>query len=278
MTKSLHLAMDGILLAFSILPVLVNGYDCSSISSKSACSSRNGLNDYSQCMLTTYSISVFIQCASQRNPPKFTANTDSAGGTQDISAADVLYYGLTTNARLPLPGCDVPLATNLPKATREHGSVNFGEYLCSQYQPLNSGLCGLRYCLLALPAAPEEHSIESYCAGDVQDLTKARTLPDTCGGDPNSAAPSAAASSSAAAASSSQTTTRRSTSSPKSSSSSIVSTTSLITSSATTPSRTTASPTPQAPQPTGAASRRWGTGFVHLNRLSLAVLPIIAVF
>lgn len=270
--------MDGILLAFSILPALVNGYDCKSIGSQSECSKSNGLNDYSTCMVRTYSISALIQCANQNNAPIFTANTDSTDGTKDISAAEVLTYALQTDLGVPYPGCTVPLTTNIPKAAREHGSVNFGKYLCNQYHPLDSGLCGLRLCLLNFINAPQEHSIEAFCSGDMQDLMKAPTLPDTCGGDPShNVGPSAAASSSDASSSTDNAiSTSSGTTQP--SSPSTVPTTSPTASSATPPSSTTTSPTPQATQTTGAASRGWGTGFAHLIRLGLIVIPLLAVF
>jgi len=278
MMKSKYIAMDGILLAFSILPALVNGYDCKSIGSQSECSKSNGLNDYSTCMVGTYSISALIQCANQNNAPIFTANTDSTDGTKDISAAEVLTYALQTDLGVPYPGCTVPLTTNIPKAAHEHGSVNFGKYLCNQYHPLDSGLCGLRLCLLNFINAPEEHSIEAFCSGDMQDLMKAPTLPDTCGGDPSHDVGPSAAASSSDASSSTDNAISTSSGTTQPSSPSTVPTTSPTASSATPPSSTTTSPTPQATQSTGAASRGWGTGFAHLIRLGLIVIPLLAVF
>ena len=148
MTYSKYSALDGILVALSILPALVNGYDCSSISSKDSCSDENSVIGYSQCMLRTYSISAFIQCASQSDAADFSATTDDDGGTKDISATDVLTNALDPNG-IPLPGCgDVPLAANILKTANNHGSANFARYLCDHYQPLNRGLCRLRNCLV----------------------------------------------------------------------------------------------------------------------------------
>ena len=148
MTYSKYLALDGILVALSILPALVNGFDCSSISSGDSCSDESRVIGYSQCMLRTYSISAFIQCASQSDAADFSATTDDDGGMKDISATDVLTNGLDPNG-IPLPGCgNVPLARNIVRTANEHGSANFARYLCDQYHPLNAGLCRLRNCLV----------------------------------------------------------------------------------------------------------------------------------
>ena len=150
MTYSKHSASAGIFLALSILPALVNGYDCNSISSSDSCSDESSLIGYSQCMLKRYSISAFIQCASQSDAADFSATTNDDGGIKHISATDVLTNGLDPNGR-PLAGCaDVPLAGNILKTANNHGSVNFARYLCDQYHPLNWGLCRLRNCLVCI--------------------------------------------------------------------------------------------------------------------------------
>lgn len=142
--------LEGILVALSIPSALVNGYDCSSISGRDSCSDESSVIGYSQCKLQTYSISAFIQCASQSDAADFSATTDDDGGSKDISATDVLTNGLTPNG-IPLAGCgDVPLAGNILRTANNHGSVNFARYLCDQYHPLNTGLCRLRNCLVCI--------------------------------------------------------------------------------------------------------------------------------
>lgn len=291
MPTSKYSAMNGILFALGILPAFVNGYDCSSMSKSGACSHSDSLTDYSVCMVKTFSISAFMQCASQNGGLDYAATRNGEGGIEHISALNVLTYAVTTPNGLTTPACgNVPLAVNIPKAAREHGSESFAKYLCRQYHPLNGGLCCLRKCLL-LPTAPEEHSIEAFCAGKVQDLMKAPTLPNTCGADlPHTCGdglnddgsgdvePAAAASSSDLSSPTEQATS--SSSGPKqSSSSSTRSTTSSTASSATSLSatRTSTSPPVQVTPSTGAVYSWWETGSARLNRLGLTVLLILAV-
>ena len=148
MTYSKCSTFNIILVALSILPAFVNGYDCSSISSSDSCSDESSVIGYSQCMLKRYSISAFIQCASQSDAADFSATTNDDGGSTDITATEVLTNALTPNG-IPLAGCgDVPLAGNILKTANQHGSVNFAKFLCDQYHPLNRGLCRLRNCLV----------------------------------------------------------------------------------------------------------------------------------
>ena len=275
---SKYSAMDRILFALTILPALVNGYDCTSMSNSDSCSDSSSLTGYSSCMVNKYSISAFIQCASQNGAPDFTATTDDNGGTKSISALDVLTHAVTTSNGLPAPGCgSCPLATNIPKAAGEHGSENFAKFLCNQYHPLDAGLCCLRNCLLVSPAAPKEHSIKAFCSDNRQDLMNEPTLPDSCGADPSDVAPAAAASQSDAS-STTEDAISPSSGPMQSSSSSAISTTSPIANGAIPPSGTNTSPTPLATQKTGAASRRWGVGFARLNRLGFKLLPILTIF
>ena len=272
--------MDDILFALSILPVLVNGYDCRLSNGVCSQEGSSSLNGYSSCMVRQWSVSAFIQCASQKDAPTFTAKDDD-GGTTDISPIDVL-----TNALLA-PACsNCTLAHNLQKTADEHGSEDFATYLCNQFHPINAGVCCLRECLIVMPV---EHSIKAFCAGNKRDLMNAPTLPESCGGDPSddsngessnnsSDDDSSAAASSSDGSSSTEETISPSSDPTKSPPSSTFPTTSPIANNATPTSGMSTSPASQAKPSTGAASRRWVASFDRLNSLGLTVLPILAVF
>ena len=185
---------QSLIFALHMLLALAADYDCNLSNNECSQGGESDQNGYSVCMVRQYSVSAFIQCASQEETPDFTA-VDDDEATTDISALEIL-----TNAA-SAPACgDCPLAQNIQKAANEHGSETFSTYLCDTYHPVNSGLCCLRNCLLSFP---REHSINAVCSGKNSNLMNAPEQPESCGGDPNDGSSGAQSGDASAVASSS---------------------------------------------------------------------------
>jgi len=81
MPKSAYSAMGGILFALTVLPALVNSFDREKFVNPpppggNTCALGaigDGLVGYSDCMVSTYGVSPFIQCAGQKGLPDFSA-------------------------------------------------------------------------------------------------------------------------------------------------------------------------------------------------------------
>ncbi|KAL8679073.1 MAG: hypothetical protein Q9186_004613 [Xanthomendoza sp. 1 TL-2023] len=278
------LASFSILFALSLPSPLVSAYNCDQLSTNNQrCRDHNGPGtSYPNCLVEEFSVSAFIACADVQGPdtPRFTR---TEGGEQEtVGVIELLTSALDT------PSCSAcPLAGNIRKAANEHREGSFAGYLCS-LNPVDAGICCLGQCL---GEVGQERSIEAYCRGRAAELMAAPLLPKTCvsnretddttannngdssggGGDTSNDDGSGdgnATGSSDEDASMSSTVIER-----PSTIASTIPTTSPVGNNAATTSTTSAPSTPQETPNIGAGARR---GAAYIQRLGLAILPIIA--
>jgi hypothetical protein len=278
MLVSKHSVLCGALSAFSLLPALVDSFDCSKLINDNKCPAnyQGSLTNYPECLVSQWGVSAFIQCATQKNAPQFPAGDHGNGDTTTISALEVL-----TNA-INGPACDNrPIKGYIEMAAQHYGGDvgNFARYLCDQYHPLNAGMCFLRRCL----NGPAEHSIEALCAasaGNMPDLMDLPTLPKNCDQTSSGATSDKAAPASETTDSSSDLTQLSTISdvSATSPTSSAISTTSPTASTAPSVTATSSSPTPRATSNTAAILGQQSTYLDFLKRLGGAVFLILAIF
>lgn len=173
--------LSSIFLIISLLPAVIS-YDCSQLStSDTTCPSVPSPLHYPLCAVNKFSVSAFIQCANAqgRDAPQFTLSV--AGNVKQVGPAELLSSALGT---WRCTGC--PLAEKIQSVWQ---LSNFRKNLCD-YNPVDAGICCLRQCINRFQAplsAPQEHSIEAFCGGKVDDLMNAPLLPVNCvdNRDPN---------------------------------------------------------------------------------------------
>ncbi|KAL9598526.1 MAG: hypothetical protein Q9219_004428 [cf. Caloplaca sp. 3 TL-2023] len=241
--------------------------------------------NYPQCLVRKDSVSAFIQCADLQGPdaPEFTL-------TEDGDANTVRTLELLTTTLADTPSCgNCPLAANIRKASDEHGLGSFAKSLC-QLHPVDAGICCLRECLGGLP---QEHSIEAFCSGSVNDLMNAPLVPLNCisnkingnaaNGEGSSDSGTAKDDSSPIVSSNGEPTPTSvdkdsAADSPPSTTSSTVLETSPTVDTTVAIGTTSASSVSQETPSTGAGSRTRADSVHHMMRLGLAMLPMAAVF
>ncbi|KAL9046026.1 MAG: hypothetical protein Q9214_001041 [Letrouitia sp. 1 TL-2023] len=129
---------------------------------------------YPSCAVQKFSASAFIQCADAKGPdaPQFTLTL--AGEDQTVGPLRLLSHVLSNSECKYCPLAD--------KIQRAYGQANFRKVLCD-LDPGDAGICCLRGCInnfKAPASAPQEHSIEAFCNGKVDDLMNAPLLPANC--------------------------------------------------------------------------------------------------
>lgn len=161
-------------LALTLLPALVKSYDCGKLETiDRKCPMVPGpMASYPNCLVTEFSVSAFIQCADVKGPDAPQFGTTKKGKSGVVGALELLNDALNT---IPCSYC--PLAGNIRKAAEVKGLGNFATYLCNQFHPLDAEICCLRQCLNGVQ---QEHSIEAFCNGRVNDLTNAPLVPPNC--------------------------------------------------------------------------------------------------
>lgn len=301
--------LSSIFLVLTLLLALVKSYDCGKLETiDRKCPMVPGpVASYPNCLVTKFSVSAFIQCADVKGPDAPQFGTVKKGKSGIVGALELLNDALDT---IPCSYC--PLAGNIRKAAAGKGLGDFATYFCNQFHPLDTGICCLRQCLNGVE---QEHSIEAFCNGKVNDLMNAPPVLQNCvsnavsdgsthdgsgvsdndngsrnegsgsgtgtgngGSDSDTDSDdSSATTSSSDKDTSTSTTAKSSVNNTPSTTSSTISTPSLA---AQTDTRSTSSP-PQVAQGTpnvGADTGRRATYIDRVKRLGFAVLPIVAAF
>ncbi|KAI4087377.1 MAG: hypothetical protein LQ339_008911 [Xanthoria mediterranea] len=167
--------LSSIILAISVLPTLIEGYDCRNLevyANRDKCPTFQGSTVpgpmvlYPMCLVSELSVSAFIQCADVRGPDAPTFGTTRGGDAKQVTVLELLKEAVV------IPACsNCRLAKNIQDAANRHGpNPNFAEYLCDQFHPVNAEMCCLKECLHGIQP---EHSIEAFCSRRFQDLTTA---------------------------------------------------------------------------------------------------------
>ncbi|KAI4223283.1 MAG: hypothetical protein L6R36_005548, partial [Xanthoria steineri] len=167
--------LSSIILAISVLPTLIEGYDCRNLevyANRDKCATFQGSTVpgpmilYPMCLVSELSVSAFIQCADVQGPDAPTFGTTRGGNAKEVMVLDLLKEAVVT------PACsNCPLAKNIQDAANRHGpNPNFAEYLCDRFRPVDAGMCCLQQCLRGIQP---EHSIEAFCSRKFPDLTTA---------------------------------------------------------------------------------------------------------
>ncbi|CAO1601803.1 hypothetical protein XANCAGTX0491_005439 [Xanthoria calcicola] len=291
--------LSSIILAISVLPTLIEGYDCRNLevyANRDKCPTFQGSTVpgpmvlYPMCLVSELSVSAFIQCADVTGPDAPTFGTTRGGDAKQVTVLELLKEAVV------IPACsNCRLAKYIQDAVDRHGpNPNFAEYLCDQFRPVDAGMCCLKECLRGIQP---EHSIEAFCSRRFQDLTTAPLI-QNCPSNAVAVSPTddESGSSDGVSGSDDPSATTSSTDDedpssdddPSSSAvaeSSIHKTTSSTRSSTIPTTSAPATTSPSAPSPStsetpnvGANSGRGVRYTDRVKRLAFAVLPIVAAF
>lgn len=295
--------LSSIILAISVLPTLIEGYDCRNLevyANRDKCPTFQGPTVpgptvlYPMCLVSELSVSAFIQCADVKGPDAPTFGTTKGGNAKEVTVLELL------NEAVLIPACsNCRLGKNIQDAVARHGpNENFAEYLCDRFRPVDAGMCCLQQCLRGIQP---EHSIEAFCSRKFPDLTTAPLI-QNCPSNavavsPNGDESGSSYSDSNPGSNHPSAVTTSSTddedpssddddpSSPAVAESSNDETTSSTRSSAISSTAVPATTSPSAPSPEtegtpngGADSGRRVTYTDWVKRLAFAVLPIVAAF
>ena len=177
MSKTACLTTMALLFAFNIFPAPVQSYNCDF--SPPSCTNADTVVDYGTCLVSQYSISLFIQCADLNNPPYFNAAYQNDNDNQETERRTPLQVLVDATSVSACNSCRLQLGRIYNKYVDDPSAGTFGSYLCHNYQPTDKELCCLSSCVMA---KGDEHSIADFCLPGRTDLMKQRTL-GSCNAD-----------------------------------------------------------------------------------------------